>query len=161
MCDTQGVGGLCLPSGFHAIHTSTSGMSHNQTHWLLLNWPARPSLAHLGPAAWKHCPCNLLSLCSCLQLSTVVCHTIAQTQWVSPDIRPSPYQHCKNSFSQSGWRGPSSWETAMTYRCERVHLRLSFSAMILVWRKSLPGYHFCIVLLFDTAFTIQMTWTCN
>lgn len=64
---------------------STDLLGH---HWLI--W---------GPAVWKHCPCNLLSLCSCLQLSTVVCLTIAQTQWVSPDVQPSPYHHCKNSFS--------------------------------------------------------------
>lgn len=33
--DTHGVGGLCLPWGFHSVQTSTPGMSHNQSHALV------------------------------------------------------------------------------------------------------------------------------
>lgn len=50
-------------------------------HWLI--W---------GPAAWKHCLCNSLALCSCLQLWPAVCLTIAQTRWLTLDLRPSPYR---------------------------------------------------------------------
>lgn len=51
-----GVGGLCLPWGFHTVHKSTSGMSHNQIHWVPLNWPAGPPLAHLGASCLKTLP---------------------------------------------------------------------------------------------------------
>lgn len=67
--DTQGVGGLCLPWGFHAVQTSTPGMSRNQTHWLLLNWPAGPPLAHVEPSCLKTPP---LQFTLPLQLPTTV-----------------------------------------------------------------------------------------
>lgn len=123
--DTQGVGGLCLPWGFHAVHTSTSGMSHNQTHWLLLNWPAGLSLAHLEASCLKTLP---LQFTLALQLPTIVCPAIAQTRWLIPDAPLSPYHRCKNYFScaaqwgQSGGWGPGSWQAAMTCRWEMLHL---------------------------------------
>lgn len=44
-------------------------------HWLI--W---------RPAVWKHCLCNLLSLCSCLQLSPAVCLATARPLWLIPDV---------------------------------------------------------------------------
>lgn len=67
--DTQGVGGLCLPWGFHTVHKSTSGMSHNQTHWLPLNWPAGLPLAHLGASCPKTLP---MQFTLALQLPPIV-----------------------------------------------------------------------------------------
>lgn len=103
---TQGVGGLCLPWGFHAVQTSTSGMSHHQTHWLLLNWPAGSPLAHREASCLtKHCLYNLLSPNSCPQLST---HYLANP-WVrhGDSVQPLP-SPCgsKNSLRLMVQRGP-------------------------------------------------------
>lgn len=94
--DTQGVGGLCLPWGFHAVQTSASGMSHNQTHWLLLNWPAGPSLAHLEASCLKTLP---LQFTLPLQLPTTVARCLPRHSTATvTHSRRTQYRHRKNNF---------------------------------------------------------------
>lgn len=110
--DTQGVGGLCLPWGFHAVQTSTPGMSHNQTHWLLLNWPAGPPLAHLEASCLKTLP---LQFTLPLQLPTTVtrCRPRHRADAVTHSVRTTlaETRHRKNNSCLA-----TQWQPVRTRR---------------------------------------------
>ena len=82
-------------------------------HWLI--W---------RPTVWKHCLCNLLSLCSCLQLSPAVCLSTAQPLWLIPDVHSTVTIKTTlgwlHNGSHSGSRGSGSWKSAMTCRWEML-----------------------------------------
>lgn len=109
-------------------------------HWLI--W---------RPAVWKHCLCNLLSLCSCLHMSPTVCSATVQTRWVFPYVRPllslvtvKTTLASLHNGSQSGKRRPRF----MTDRWEMLHLGLN--------PVSQPSYWFerinCLVTMFLCGF---------
>lgn len=129
---TQGVSGLCLPWGFHTGHKSTLGMSHNQTHWLLLNWPAGPPLAHLGSSCLKTLQFTL-ALHSLPFVAPVVwpgrgADTVTHPPLMTTAV-PCRAGCCKNTAlvwanngSQSGRWGPVSWQVAVACRWEMLHV---------------------------------------
>lgn len=120
--EAEGVGGPCLPRGFHAVETSSSGMSHNQTRWLLLNWPAGLPLAHLEASCLKNTASPFAVASDCHPLPAPPWDADAVTHSTRMTLAKPRKTTSLHKGSQSGRGGPSSWETAVTDRWEMLHL---------------------------------------
>lgn len=109
-----------------------------------------------SPAVWKHRLCNLLSLCSCPQLSPTVCPAVGQTRWLNPYVRPSPSlvtvkkkKHHNSSVLVAQWeavrtRCSGSLETGVTDGWEMLRLRRS---QVIGLRKTTSWFHWFYVAL--------------
>lgn len=120
------VGGLCLPWGFHAVQTSTLGMSHNQTLWLLPNWPAGLPLAHLRA--------------SCLPETVTDCLPGCGADAVTRSAHTPPLcRHHKNNWGLAAqWSQFGHREWHVGERC-CVRDRVPFPGRVVALRESLPG----------------------
>lgn len=150
--DTQGVGGLCLPWGFHAVQTSTSGMSRNQTHWLLLNWPRWAAIGSSGGQLSENTAFAIYSPFA----AAYNCHPVSAprhtTDTVTHPIRATlavPRHRKNNSSPDAQWepvmmRRPCVLETVMTDRWEKLHLGLILVSQPSYW----SGKSNCMLSLF-------------